>query len=75
MKCYGAKSNGLCNNRQGRVLTADEYLNPQTVGDREFCKWRTGADCGFRAAQHVKKPMDAATRAMLEAGKELKCNQ
>ena len=72
MICFGACTNqGTCVNRQGRVLSQAEWLEPETVPDAEFCRHRDGIDCEFAARNSKRKPLDAATKAMLAAGEEI----
>jgi len=72
MKCLGACPNtGICNNRQGRVLSQAEWLAPDTLPDREVCKWKRGADCEFSLRNQPSNEQSAATKAMMAAGEEL----
>jgi hypothetical protein len=47
LKCYGGLGDGVCVSRQGRILTEDEWQNPEKVPDKEFCIHRGGTDCNF----------------------------
>lgn len=45
--CRGAKGNGVCVARQGRVLSIEEWVNPASIPDREFCQHKKGTKCVF----------------------------
>jgi hypothetical protein len=48
IKCYGGgNQEGLCMARQGRVLSIEEWMDPTSIPEREFCQHRKDGMCRF----------------------------